>query len=179
MLEQVTQISTYAGMLFGLVSTVFIAGLLDRVRGDKFGYSKAVEQIVYGWFVADSICHGFDEWTIPFVAAFVTGAAIGWGKPYGAFIRGEPMETGVKLHWWQVGSLKTNVRLAIIARGGLWGAPILLLGNLGHLPEISIVGVAYIIAFPLALFTARDWELSESVRGWIAMALIQVVLRLS
>lgn len=159
-----------------MLDIIYVAamGFLDRIRGDKFLGNKTLKTLLYAWTVTALLGISFTYMTIPFILAFWLGASIGWGEPYGATIDGRKMRHD-RYEWWQVGPIKRSVRLAIIVRGLLWGLPISVLGVLAANPMIILAGVAYILAFPIALFTTRDWEKSEWVRGWIAGAFLLVV----
>lgn len=152
---------------------IFLSGLLDRVRGDRFHFLglRAVDKLAYGWVVAAILGHPLDVVTLAFVLAFGIGMSFGWGCPMGAFLGDKKMQPH-DLEWWQVGILKTNVDAAVWARGLLWAAPIL---PVAHFLDESVLcaAIASAIAFPLALYIVRPlklkeaWEVSEYVRGWL------------
>jgi hypothetical protein len=156
---------------------IFLMGLLDRVRGDSFGLSKGIEQVIYGLFIAVYVINLDPFSSVAFAACFALGSSIGWGEPLGAYLHNIAMRQN-NLEWWQVSILKTDVKLALIARGVLWGLPLILLSYLLNDESIALAGMAYMLAFPFAVFVAakegKDWEFQEWLRGCLAGALIYV-----
>lgn len=158
------------------ILTVLVMGMLDRVRGDSFGVSKGAEQTLYGLFVAVFAVHLSFIHSLLFAACFVLGSSIGWGGPLGAYLAQHETQDPQTFEWWQVSILKTNLMLALIFRGFLWGFPLIVLSYFLDNQLIGAAGIAYILAFPLAITIARKrndaWELQEWLRGFLAGALI-------
>lgn len=158
---------------------IFLAGLLDRVRGDHFNFfgnwSRGPDMAAYAWVIAALMGHPQDWFTIAIIAALMLGMAPGWGEPMGATLFRRPIHQA-NLEWWQVGPLKRNHFLALTARGALWGVPALAL--LPWLPSAWMPLVAYAIAFPASIYLMRTlpidakWEWAERTRGWMAALII-------
>ena len=163
----------------------FLCGPLDRLRGDKFHILnlRILDKIAYGLAIAGAAGLFIDPVAMLLVAvAMIAGMSPGWGTPYGSFIGKTPMSP-TDQEWWQVGVLKTNALAALIARGALWGLPIVPVAfYLGNYELLWIVPI-FTVAFPLALWLAtklpktRDqWADSELIRGWLVGAAILVLI---
>lgn len=145
-------------------------GVMDRWRGDAADIvSRTVEKAIYGYLVAALSGHTWDWFTGLIVLAMAFGMSPGWGEPLGALLRRQPMDQS-KLEWWQVGILQHNAIAAMIARGAIWGAPVLPLVWFDS--SLIYVSLAFLIAVPVAPYLFRDWEIQEFARGCIAGAII-------
>ncbi len=150
------------------------AAVLDRLRGDAKGAPKFLESIVYGLVIGFALGLPYDGWQMyAFGVLFAVGAAPGWGEPLGALFDERGMFPE-RLEWWQVGPLKKHILPALIARGALWGIPVLAL-YYWH-PEVVAVLATYVVAFPAAAYIGRKikgsmgWELMEYIRGGLGAA---------
>jgi len=156
-------------LLFGL-----LCGPLDRIRGDRFHLlnSRLVDKLAYGAAIAAAAGLYNQPLALLLVAiAMAIGMSPGWGTPYGAFLDQRPMDP-IDQEWWQVGILKRHTQLALLARGVIWGLPIvpvaLYLGQLTLLLLIPIISVSFIVALYLTRLMPKDrdlWADSETFRG--------------
>lgn len=159
-------------MLSKLLLT-YACGLIDRVRGDgavDVFYSKGVEQVIYGLFVG--VILGLHSWyVLMFALLWAAGCSFGWGTVLGAYFKGTQM--GPKYEFWQVGLLRTNVTVALMARGLMWGACILPFGYFD--PEVILLSFAMVGIFPLGCWLGKHcpfsgltpWKAQEFYRGWL------------
>lgn len=161
--------------------TIPAAAVLDRLRGDAKGPPKFLESIVYGLVIGFALGLPYDDWQLyAFGVLFAAGAAPGWGEPLGAVFDKRGMFPE-RLERWQVGPLAKNVPLALIARGIIWGLPVLILIP-WHL-DVIVVPVVYAFVFPIAAYVAyaikknKGWELMEYLRGGLAALLIILALQ--
>lgn len=147
---------------------VILCGLLDRVRGDKFDLiGKGFEKIVYGWVIAHILGHSQDWWTVYIIISFAAGMSTGWGQPIG-----EALNPGTRkrYHWYEVGILKDDPWLSLMARGFIAGSLLL--------PFFPQVSGACMVAFPMAVYIAKltkstyAAEHQEYYRGWIIGGLL-------
>lgn len=114
------------------------------------------------------------------ITGMFAGGTIGWGEPYGAYLRDVSMNQD-NLESYQFFSLvKNNIMAALIFRGFIWGICFAGLAFFSW-EKLVLIVVTYSICFPLALVIAKKiqgahgWELSEWIRGalvgfvlWIA-----------
>lgn len=166
---------------------VFLAGLLDRVRGDKWHIFnvRVFDKIAYSWVIAALCGFGFElNWFLAaFIALYATGMSFGWGTVLGSFIGNTPMQKH-DLEWWQVGQMKTNTELALAGRGVLWALPVLPLALFDD--RVIPAMLAIIIAFPMSLnlsvivFNKEDdvWAKNELVRGWMNGVLVWIFINM-
>jgi hypothetical protein len=104
----------------------------------------------------------------------------GWGEPLGSALFGYPMNPK-QLEKWQVGPLKKNAYLALVARGGIWASPALAL--VPYYEQFLFIFIAMGIAMPVSVLIARFigeyrsltnkavWRLNEYIRGGLVASL--------
>ena len=165
-------------MSFELVAAL-ACGPVDRLRGSARGLpSKTLELALYGLLIGIAMGLLPSPWLYAVAALFALGGAPGWGEPLGAALEKRPM-LGQRLEWWQVGPLQTDVRLAIVARGALWGVPCLLVAPwaphavlLVPIMAFAMLAAVYIgLAFEEFL-EWNAWHVMEVSRGLIAGILV-------
>jgi len=167
------------------------------MRGDKKGFNRALEKLALGYVMGASayIFSGLPLIT-QFYAATTTacgyafGSSMGWGGPFGAYIRGEYFtrpEHYERYEKWLPFTQK-NVHYSLWMRGVFWALPCLpaaiIWGGWGPL-------IGIIIAFPVGLYIAvkyntdnqfdedhelypwlhKSWQWAEAYRGGIAVAI--------
>lgn len=103
-----------------------------------------------------------------FVAWFVLGSSVGWGRPIGVALGGQNSPEPEK---WQVGPLEDD-RLALVARGAFWLGPTALLTFVSGNWMWTVAAIAMTAAFVAApylsksLFEMEDrWANMEYLRG--------------
>lgn len=155
------------------VGFIFCMGIMDHSRGTDNKIPKLIDMAIYGWLAAALLGRSFDALTICITLLFMLGMSFAWGEPLGSALDDKPMRPD-HTEWWQVGPLKTNAWLALIARGALWG--VCLLPLLHWEPRVVTVIPAYAIAVPGAIVITRfvkgDWMTQEYIRGWLGGTLI-------
>lgn len=162
------------------IAVVYFMGCADRVSGDTYnlGFTKNEDRAFYGWLVACLFSHYWDWIMLATVLATIVGRAPGWGEPMGAALTGKDMNQN-ELEWYQVGILKRNAWLALLARGALWGAcyiPIVYFDS-----RYMYAVLAFTIALPVAAFVSKitlygNWETQERYRGGLAGVFISAML---
>ncbi|KFZ25652.1 MAG: hypothetical protein KQ78_02145 [Candidatus Izimaplasma bacterium HR2] len=151
----------------------YSCGLIDRFRGDKVDvvYSKTIEAIIYGLMVGTLI--GLNWWQVLiFALLWATGAAFGWGQPLGSMLFDKEMDQN-NLESWQFGIFKTNVILANVLRGLIWGACVTPM--IYFSPAVGLVAGSMGIIFPTAIWLSKKlpfintdvWARQEFYRGWL------------
>lgn len=156
-------------------------GCGDRVRGS---YSALIGAFI---FAAALILNGLGEiigmnlylYLVLLISAYMLGEAPGWGEPLGAYLGKKPMRAD-RLEGWQIGILKHNAALALLARGFIWGLPIGLV--IGYADPA--LGIASCMAFTFSMLAAarlallfdespwERWKRGELIRGILVMALM-------
>jgi hypothetical protein len=162
--------------LTSIILLIFNSSIMDRVRGDNFGFNRTFEKIIYGWIIATLAGLGWSLWTPAVVGLFAVGSAFGWGMPFGSYLYDEQPDPA-KTEWWQVGPLWKLPFTSLIVRGLLWGAPVLAIAY--WVPQVWVITAAYAIAFPLSAFlikmifrnNPRKWEFTEYARGFLGALL--------
>jgi hypothetical protein len=158
---------------------IFLSGVLDRIRGSGYNImdQRIVNKLTYGWVIAGLLGHIGDALTFPIAALFSVGISIALSEPIGAALDGRAPNQN-KLEWYMVGPFARYAWPALILRGAMTGAPLLMLWH--WLPSVWIIIPAYAAAFPMAVLTARympafmipavfpeRWACQEYMRGWI------------
>lgn len=152
-----------------MISLIILSGLFDRMRGSGwFRYSRGVGVLGMGATLAVLLHLNGGPFAL-FLAAFLAGAAPGWGNPLGACFDFRPM--GANYEFWQIGILRRSVPLALVARGCIWTLPTLVVYPWTH--GILIFAPLAALAFPLSVYLARDipgsrgadWSALEFIRG--------------
>lgn len=151
---------------------VLLCGFLDRIRGDQFDlFGKLVEKLTYGWLIATLLGYPAEVFTIYISIAFTVGISPGWGGPIGDALNKRHSEADrTVFEKYEASILRKNVYVSLAARGILTGILLIPL-------SIYTVSLAFMVAFPLAVFIAsklpqNKWEYQEYFRGWIAGVLI-------
>jgi hypothetical protein len=166
---------------------ITMCSIFDKCRGSKelTIISNFAEAMLMGACLA-LLATIYSDYGLSETAAITLGFALlfavcewpGWGAPLGALLYDTEMgKTG--LERWQVGILKTNPVLALIARGGIWALPALLMSC--WYPEFIYIFVAMPVAMPVAVVVARElggkykhkntWQLQELIRGGLCATL--------
>ena len=123
-------------------------------------------------------------WVIPFALLWALGSTTGWGTPIGAALNNETM--GRAGEWRQVGVLKPNTFLALLARGCIWGLPVLLLSPwFVTWPAFVAISISFTAAPYLARlgkeewfkysWLAKRWHLQEWIRGLLTGLLTYLI----
>lgn len=158
-------------MTWLLALNIIFCGFIDRMRGDPAHIvNRTFEKLLYGVAVG-LLSVGTDSLPIlaSFAALFSLGSSAGWGEPLSSALYGKAIRLD-HCEWWQVGPLRKNVTLALVARGLIWGAPCALLAfwDLRALEPLMMA-----VCFPLSVYIAKLikadyinlWETNEVIRG--------------
>lgn len=176
-------------------SLILLCALADRIRGGwaPFGYRPLPLEYAakFGYGVLLAALAGVDwHWWAAISVLWWLGEKPGWGYPWGWAIEGRPPETwkpDANPEIWQVFGLEDRPYLSLAVRGGLWGAPCLLV--VGWCPD-AVKLLSYAIVMPLAaymghvlrefrlgpLFIRWDgWAVGETLRGLLGGTLIWLI----
>lgn len=173
-------------MILELIAAL-ACGPLDRLRGHpKHLFGKRIfDKLAYGLALAVALGYSHDPALLATLSLLLAvGMSPGWGEPMGAILGRRAMHLEL-LEWWQMGRLLvTNAWAALVARGLLWGAPLIPLSVYLGEWKLLAVGPAMSLAFVLGMllgprlkFIERNdaWGRCEWVRGWIAGALLLLI----
>lgn len=151
---------------------LFCAGL-DRLRGKDTFLGAAVSKFLYGFWLSAWLAYygGADAWVLLASAGLLAlGSAPGWGSVLGAVLEERPMR--YPYEGWQRGVLQENTVAALVARGLMWGAPVLPLALfVESWAIIALPAVAIPVAFTVAPYAVlrlpapKRWAAMEYVRG--------------
>lgn len=163
-------------MTTALLFLIPIMSWLDRQRGcHECPMPKIAALALLGLCVAALTGHlwptGPTNWQSPIlIAGTMTAWSVGWGQPIGWALTGQgarPFEL------WQVGILRKNPWVALVARGLMMALPGILILDMRTTLELA---AAFGISFPLAPMLAvavsktgqGSWATQEYLRGGIA-----------
>lgn len=173
---------------------VILCAYFDRLRGSEWRMFDPIyvgkhkikggdTRLMYGLILGSLFYVAAGEplsWlVIPFAVLFAVGESFGWTEAIGGPLRREPMDAA-RLDDWQIGLVGdvNNGWLALMARGVMWGVPILPLAywNPAFLWMPAIMMVAMVVAVFIAYYTpgslSRQWAAQERLRGLIAGLLV-------
>ena len=158
-----------------MIDILLIATLsvFDRIRGGWLTKWKTAKRPTT--LIVMSLCLFFllgdSDWRslLCIIAGTFSGGTIGWGEPYGAYLKGINNNPN-NLESWQPKILLDKPFVHLILRGFIWGAlyfPILFFNK----ESFYILLAAYTLFFSAAVWIAKlikgvhGWELSEFIRG--------------
>lgn len=91
------------------------------------------------------------------------GYTIGFGGPLGAVLGRHNNPS--RLHYWQFGYFKKNMKAAMFLRGAIAG--ILLLPLAYFNAQILLYPITFGLAYLIAPLLSQDWEEQEYIRGFL------------
>lgn len=145
-----------------LILFVLICAVADRVRGT----------IAIGiWPYAFLISTAFGN-NIFVMLGFVLGESISWGKPLGAYIKGNKRQ-GYNREWWQNKYLGERILLSLVVRGLMWGLPPALAGYYTGAETALFLLPIITTAFVVSAIIVRRFYKSNLDSKWKAMELVR------
>lgn len=170
---------------------VLTASASDRVRGsgDTFYMSSSLWGAVL-FCAALYIATG--ELMQLVAIGYMVGELAGWGHVLGS-VYSRRLLTDRKTSSWQIGILKTNMFLALVVRGLIWGVPVGLCGAAyGAWIGLSLF-IAVSVSFVAAPYLARlhkrvredreggiewqNWQRGENIRGALCILIILIMTK--